>query len=52
LAEVLVLPVERWRDMGRRGRARMERLFPSERVLAETLSTYDALLAERVPCAA
>jgi glycosyltransferase involved in cell wall biosynthesis len=52
LAEVLALPLERWRDMGRRGRARMEQLFHSERVLAETLSTYDALLAERIPCAA
>jgi glycosyltransferase involved in cell wall biosynthesis len=52
LAAALALPPERWRAMGRAGRERVARLFRPERVLSETLATYDALLAEALPCAA
>ena len=52
LAAALALPVERWRAMGRAGRDRVSDLFKPERVLSETLATYDALLAEATPCAA
>jgi starch synthase (maltosyl-transferring) len=52
LADALSLPAERWRAMGRAGRERVSRLFRPERVLSETLATYDSLLAEAVPCAA
>ena len=38
--------------MGRSGHERVSRLFRPERVLSETLDTYDALLAEATPCAA
>jgi glycosyltransferase involved in cell wall biosynthesis len=52
LAEALALPPARWREMGRAGRRRVEKLFPPERVLEETLATYDGLIAERIACAA
>jgi starch synthase (maltosyl-transferring) len=47
LADVLALPPERWREMGRAGRRRMESLFRPERALAETLAIYDDLLSAR-----
>ena len=46
------MPPERWRAMGQAGRARVNELFRPERVLSETLATYDSLLAEALPCAA
>jgi glycosyltransferase involved in cell wall biosynthesis len=52
LEEALALPRERWRAMGQAGRARVNELFRPERVLSETLATYDSLLAEALPCAA
>jgi glycosyltransferase involved in cell wall biosynthesis len=52
LAEALALPRERWRALGDTGRKRVETMFPPERVLAETVATYDGLIAERTPCAA
>jgi glycosyltransferase involved in cell wall biosynthesis len=52
LAEALTMSAEQWRAMGRGGHQRMQRFFQSERVLQETLATYDALLAERLSCAA
>jgi starch synthase (maltosyl-transferring) len=52
MADALALPPERWRAMGRAGRERVIGLFRPERVLSETLATYDSLLAEAVPCAA
>ena len=52
LADALALPRERWQQMGRAGRERVTRLFQAERVLSETLATYDTLLAERAACAA
>jgi len=38
--------------MGQAGRERVTGLFEPERVLSETLATYDSLLAEATPCAA
>jgi glycosyltransferase involved in cell wall biosynthesis len=52
LAEALAQPPERWRAMGQAGRARVSEMFRPERVLSETLATYDSLLAEVLPCAA
>jgi starch synthase (maltosyl-transferring) len=52
LAAALALSPERWREMGRAGRERVTGLFKPERVLSETLATYDSLLAEATPCAA
>jgi glycosyltransferase involved in cell wall biosynthesis len=52
LAEALAQPPERWRAMGRAGRERVTSQFRPERVLSETLATYDGLLAEATPCAA
>jgi starch synthase (maltosyl-transferring) len=52
LAEAFALPSARWREIGRAGRRRVETLFPPERVLAETVATYDGLIAERTACAA
>jgi starch synthase (maltosyl-transferring) len=52
LAEALALPRDRWREMGQAARRRVQTMFPPERVLAETVATYDGLLAERTPCAA
>ena len=52
LAEALALPRERWCALGSAGRQRVETMFPPERVLAETVATYDGLIAERTPCAA
>ena len=52
LAEALALPRDRWREMGRAARQRVQTMFPPARVLAETVATYDGLLAERTPCAA
>jgi len=52
LAEALAASPERWRAMGKAGRDRVSDLFKPERVLSETLATYDALLAEATPCAA
>jgi starch synthase (maltosyl-transferring) len=52
LAAALALPSARWREMGRAGHERVGRLFRPERVLSETLDTYDALLAEATSCAA
>jgi glycosyltransferase involved in cell wall biosynthesis len=52
LAEALALPRERWQEMGRRGRTRIEAMFQPARVIEETVATYDQLLAERLPCVA
>ena len=52
LARALELPRQRWQQMGALGHARIQALFPPERVLEETLSAYDTLLAEHLPCAA
>lgn len=52
LTRVFALPTPAWRRMGAAGRARIERTFRPERVLAETLSTYDTLVAEHLSCAA
>ena len=52
LAEALAQPRARWAEMGRRGRERIEILFQPSRVIAETVATYDQLLAERLPCVA
>jgi len=52
LDAALALPRERWQAMGQAARARVTDLFRPERVLSETLATYDSLLAEAVPCAA
>src|SRR5262245_49433963 len=54
LEAALALPPARWREMGRAGRERVTVLFRPERVLSETLATYDSLLAqvEATPCAA
>jgi glycosyltransferase involved in cell wall biosynthesis len=52
LAEALALPRARWRLMGQAGRERVTSLFRPERALAETLATYDSLLAEAPRCAA
>jgi glycosyltransferase involved in cell wall biosynthesis len=52
LAQALALPRERWQAMGRAGRERVAQRFRPERVLSETLATYDSLLAEATPCAA
>jgi len=52
LDAALALPPERWQAMGQAARARVTDLFRPERVLSETLATYDSLLAEAVPCAA
>jgi glycosyltransferase involved in cell wall biosynthesis len=51
LAQALALPPARWSEMGRLGRARIETLFPPERVVSETVAAYDGLLAERAACA-
>lgn len=52
LAQVFELPGTRWRQMGAAGRALVEHRFRPERVLNETLATYDALVAESLSCAA
>jgi glycosyltransferase involved in cell wall biosynthesis len=52
LDEAFSLPRERWAEMGRRGRQRIESLFQPGRVVAETVATYDQLLAERQSCVA
>jgi glycosyltransferase involved in cell wall biosynthesis len=52
LAAALDLPRERWVEMGRRGRQRIESLFQPARVIAETVDAYEQLLAERLPCVA
>ncbi|MBC8134222.1 MAG: glycosyltransferase [Deltaproteobacteria bacterium] len=52
LAQAFDLPVQTWRQMGAAGRQRMERYFRPERALEETLSAYDSLVAEYLPCAA
>jgi hypothetical protein len=52
LADALVLPRERWQEMGRAALARVRDLFKPDRVLSETLATYDSLLAEVPRCAA
>jgi glycosyltransferase involved in cell wall biosynthesis len=52
LTDALALPRARWSEMGRAGRRRVEALFPPERILAETVATYDGLIAERTACAA
>ncbi len=52
LAQIFELPGTQWRQMGTAGRALVEDRFRPERVLHETLSTYDALVAEHLPCAA
>jgi len=50
IAAALELPRARWAEMGRAARLRIEGLFPPERVIAETVATYDQLL-ERAACA-
>jgi starch synthase (maltosyl-transferring) len=52
LDEAFSLPRERWVEMGLRGRQRIETLFQPGRVVAETVATYDQLLAERPSCVA
>jgi glycosyltransferase involved in cell wall biosynthesis len=47
LADAFSLPRARWEEMGWRGRQRIETLFQPNRVVAETVATYDQLLAER-----
>jgi starch synthase (maltosyl-transferring) len=45
LEQALALPRARWAEMGRRGRQRIETLFPPNRVIAETVAAYEELLA-------
>jgi len=52
LFAAFALPRERWAELGRRGRQRIETLFQPARVIAETVAAYDELLAERLPCVA
>jgi glycosyltransferase involved in cell wall biosynthesis len=40
-------PAEQLRRMGERGRAHVAASFGPQRVLAETVALYDALLAEK-----
>jgi glycosyltransferase involved in cell wall biosynthesis len=53
LARLMGTPAEQLRRMGERGRAHVAATFGQERVLAETVALYDALLAEKglQPCA-
>lgn len=53
LGLLIETPVEQLRRMGERGRAHVAASFRQERVLAETVALYDALLAEKglPPCA-
>ena len=53
LGLLIETPVEQLRRMGERGRAHVAASFGPERVLAETVALYDALLAEKGlrPCA-
>jgi glycosyltransferase involved in cell wall biosynthesis len=45
LARALATPDAELRAMGRRGRERVAQMFSPDRVLAETVATYDQLLA-------
>jgi glycosyltransferase involved in cell wall biosynthesis len=47
LGRLIETPADRLRAMGQRGRAHVAASFGPDRVLAETVALYDALLAEK-----
>ncbi len=47
LGRLIETPAEQLRRMGERGRAHVAASFGPQRVLAETVALYDALLAEK-----